>query len=69
MVPSSPIDGGGESDSFRRSRRSSAALLNRRNNATEPEGLYRCDVIDATNINQSLYIAIYTVDRGGCVYN
>ena len=32
------------------------------------EGLYRCDVIDARNINQSLFIGIYTVDRGGCVY-
>ncbi len=68
----SPIASGGESHSianFSRSRRSSAVLLNRKNNAIRPEGLYRCDVIDARNINQSLYIGIYTVDRGGCVYN
>ncbi len=56
---SSPIDGNGESSStanFIRSRRSSAVLLNRRNNAIGPEGPYRCDVIDARNINQTLYI-------------
>ncbi len=58
---SSPIKSGGETSStadFSRSRRSSAVLLNRRNNATEPEGLYRCDVIDARNVVQSLYIGI-----------
>ncbi len=56
-----PINGNGESSStadFSRSRRSSAVLLNRRNNATEPEGPYRCDVIDARNITQTLYIGI-----------
>ncbi len=48
------------------SRKSSGVLLNRRNNAIGPEGLYRCDVIDARNINQS---GVYKVDRGECVYN
>ncbi len=43
---------------FSRSRRPSAVLLNRRNNATGPEGLYRCDVIDARNINRTLHIGI-----------
>ncbi len=60
---SSPIDGGGEFSStiadFSRSRRPSAVILNRRNNAIGPEGLYRCDVIDARNVVQSLYIGIY----------
>ncbi len=58
---STHINGNGESSStadFSRSRRSSAVLLNRRNNAIEPEGLYRCDVIDARNIAQTLYIGI-----------
>ncbi len=58
---SSPIASGGESSStadFSRSRRSSAVLLNRRNNAIGPEGPYRCDVTDARNINQTLYIGI-----------
>ncbi len=58
---SSPINGNGESSSvanFSRSRRASAVLLNRRNNAIGPEGLYRCDVIDARNITQTLHIGI-----------
>ncbi len=57
---SSPIYGSGDTSSanFSRSRRSSAVLLNRRNNAIEPEGLYRCDVIHARNITQTLYIGI-----------
>ncbi len=58
---SSSISGNGESFSmanFSRSRRPSAVLLNRRNNAIGPEGLYRCDVIDARNITQTLYIGI-----------
>ncbi len=67
---SSPISGSGSfsTDDFSRNRRSSAVLLNRRNNAVGPEGLYHCDVIDALNITQSLYIGIYTVNRGGCDY-
>ncbi len=59
---SSPIDDRGESSStadFSRSRRSNAVLLNRRNNAIGPEGPHRCDVIDARNITQSLYIGIH----------
>ncbi len=58
---SSPISGNGESSSmanFSRSRRPSAVLLNRRNNAIGPEGTYRCDVIDSKNVVQSLYIGI-----------
>ncbi len=30
--------------------------LNRRNNAIGPEGLYRCDVMDAQNITKLLYL-------------
>ncbi len=58
---SSPINGSEESFStanFSRSRRSSAVLLNRRNNAMGPEGLYRCDVIDKQNTLQSLYVGV-----------
>ncbi len=58
---SSPVASDGESSStagFSRSRRPSAVLLNRRNNVIGPEGLYRCDVIDARNIIQALYIGI-----------
>ncbi len=58
---SSPINGSGESSStanFSRSRRSSAILLNRRNNYMGPEGQYRCDVIDKKHTLQSLYVGI-----------
>ncbi len=57
---SSPINGSGSfsTDDFSRIRRSSAVLLNRRNNALGPEGLHRCDVIDEKNIDQTLYIGI-----------
>ncbi len=58
---SSPISGNGESFStanFSRGRRPSAVLLNRRNNAIGPEGLYRCDVLDGRNVVQSLYVGI-----------
>ncbi len=62
------INGSGESPSttadFSRSRRSSAVLLNRRNNAIGPEGLYRCDVIDARNINQTVYIKVNYILQG-----
>ena len=53
-------------DDFISIRRSSAVLLNRRNNAVGPEGLYRCEVIDARSTLQSLYIGIYAMDRGRC---
>ncbi len=58
---SSPIASGGVSSStanFSRSRRPSAVLLNRRNNAIGPEGLYCCDVINDRNITQSLCVGI-----------
>ena len=66
---SSIVGGSGNTSfaDFSRGRRASAVLLNRRNNAIEPEGLYRCDVIDARNTLQSLYIGIYTMNRGGII--
>ena len=67
---SSPIGGNGDTwiADFSRSRRPNGVLLNRRNDVIGPEGLYHCDVIDAGNTLQSLYIGIYTMNRGGCVY-
>ncbi len=57
---SNPIDGNGDTSNadFSRSRKSSAVLLNRRNNAIGPEGLYRCDVIDKQNTLQSLCVGV-----------
>ena len=66
---SSTVDGSGDTSfaDFSTGRRASAVLLNRRNNTIEPEGLYRCDVIDARHTLQSLYIGIYTMNRGGII--
>ena len=49
---------------FSRNREPSAVLLNRRNNAMEPTGLYQCEVLDARNINQSIYVGIYPINGG-----
>ena len=49
---------------FSRRREPRAVLLGRRNNAVVPIGLYRCEVPDADDTIQSLYIGVYTNDRG-----
>ena len=49
---------------FSRSRGPSAVLLNRRNNATGPTGLYSCQVLDARNANQSIYVGLYNSNEG-----
>ncbi len=49
---------------FSRSRRPSAVLINRRNNATSPIGLYRCEVLDRDGVLQSLYIGVYGASGG-----
>ena len=49
---------------FSRNRLLSAVLLNRRNNATEPTGLYLCEVLDASGVNQSIYVGLYPINGG-----
>ena len=49
---------------FSRRREPRAVVLNRSNNAAVPIGLYRCEVPDAGNTIQSLYIGVYTNVRG-----
>ena len=49
---------------FSRSRGPSAVLLNRRNSAMGPTGLYHCEVLDGRNVNQSIYIGLYSPDEG-----
>ena len=44
---------------FNRNRGPSAVLLNRRNNAMGPTGFYRCEVLDARNVVQSIYVGLY----------
>ena len=49
---------------FSRNREPSAVLLNQRNNAMGPIGLYRCEVLDARNVNQSIYVGLYPINGG-----
>ena len=49
---------------FSRRREPRAVVLDRRSNAVVTIGLYRCEVPDADNTIQSLYIGVYTNDRG-----
>ena len=62
----SVVERGGLSSSldFSRNRLLSAILLNRRNSAMGPTGLYRCEVLDARNVNQSIYVGLYSPNEG-----
>ena len=53
----SPLD-------FSRNRGPSAVLLNRRNNAMEPTGLYHSEVLNARNAVKSIYVGLYTSNGG-----
>ena len=53
-------------DNFKKKRGPSTVLLNRRNNAMSPIGLYRCEVVDVTNVLQSVYIGLYGNEGGSC---
>ena len=59
----SAVEGTSTAD-FSRRREPRAVVLDRGNNAVVPIGLYRCEVPDADNTIQSLYIGVYTNDRG-----
>ena len=59
---------GSRAANFSRSRAPSAVLLNRRNNATSPIGLYRCKVLDSRGVNQSVYIGVYGASDGKQYY-
>ena len=51
----------GIGDDFYRDRHASTIRLNRRNNATMPSGLFRCEVNDSYNVTKNLYVGIYTL--------
>ncbi len=61
-----PVGGSGKIaiTNFSRNRNPSAVLLNRRNAATGPTGLYQCDVADSRGANQSLYVGVYGTNEG-----
>ena len=63
---SSAVEGSGTFSmlDFSRSRGPSAVILNRRNNAVGPTGLYRCEVSDASGVSQSVYVGLYPINGG-----
>ena len=50
--------------SIYQTRGASRVRLNRRNDAQSPTGVYRCDVLDASGTNQSIYVGVYLEGRG-----
>ena len=52
-----PIEGTG-SAIYRNRRDKGQVMLNRKNDTTDPTGLYRCEVPDAQNIKRSLYAGL-----------
>ena len=53
---------------FHRTRGQMVVLLHRRRGGVE--GMYRCVVPDAMNVNQTIYIGVYSANTGEwCIYN
>ena len=52
------VNGTNQSRSIYRNRGPSVVRLNRRNNATSPTGVYRCEVPDASGTIQNIYITL-----------
>ena len=52
------LDGQDPSRDIFRNRGLSVVRLNRRNNATSPTGLYRCEIPDASGTTQTIYITL-----------
>ena len=62
-VPSS-----GNQTDFHRTRSQMVVLLHRRRGGVE--GIYRCVIPDAMNVNQTIYIRVYSANTGEwCMYN
>ena len=62
----SAVEGNGSVSTldFSRNKRPSAVVLNRRNNAMGPTGLYCCEVLDARNESQLVYAGLYKSNEG-----
>ena len=57
-------DGTEPTRDFYRNRGASVVRLNRRNNAQSPTGVYRCEIPDASGTTQTLYVGVYTTEKG-----
>ena len=69
----SSVDNEGSGDDIYRGRGPSFVRLQRRNNA-QTNGVFRCEVPDASGTNQQLYVGVYPVTSGspsitGLLYN
>ena len=53
------VDAAESTDSFTRERAPSAVLLYRRNSATTPTGVYRCEIPDESGL-RTIYIGVDT---------
>ena len=58
----SRVPGSGAQWDFHRTRGQMAVVLHRRRGGVE--GIYRCEIPDAMNINQTIYIGVYPADTG-----
>ena len=61
-------DGLDTSSDIYRNRAPSVVRLNRRNNATSPTGVYRCEIPDANGTNQSIFVGVNSHDNQGITY-
>ena len=52
---------------FHRNRSHSSVILNRRNDAVGPTGIYKCAIPDSTNTNRALHVLLNTIR--GAIYN
>ena len=59
---------GGGSVGFRRGRGSMVVRLYRVTGTTAVEGIYYCQIEDASNILQTVYVGVYNDDGGGNVF-
>ena len=58
-----------ENGSIYRNRGPSVVRLNRRSNAMMTDGVFRCEIPDASDTNQSIYVGVYSLGKGAPTIN
>ena len=61
------VSGGAGSVGFRRGRGSMVVRLYMNTGTTAVEGIYRCEIMNASNTLQTVYVGLYNDDGGGNV--
>ena len=54
------VPGGGKQWDFHRTRGQMVVIMNRRRGGVA--GIYRCEILDSMNVNQTIYIGVYTAN-------